>query len=271
MKPRPLFDQRRTLTKPVKSTLGRCKNIILFLDFDGTLAPIRKTPSLATLPSVTRALLRRLSNRPNIIVGLVTGRSEADIKAKVRLRKMFWIANHGFEISMGRSHWVHPTADEARPVLSEIARKLNREFSSVQGVLIENKRYTLTVHYRNVRKQSVGLVRETTRRLLRPYEGELRITRGKKVFEVRPNAPWNKGHAIEHALEYLRPDKTSLVIYIGDDRTDEDAFKLLHGRALTVQVGRRTQSTARYRVRSPRAVAEFLKIIEGTTRTGEGR
>lgn len=268
MKPRPLFDQRQTLTKPVMSTLGRCKNIILFLDFDGTLAPIRKTPSLATLPFGTRALLRRLSNRPNIIVGLVTGRSEADIKEKVRIRNVFWIANHGFEISMGRTHWVHPTAEEARPVLSEIARKLKRALSPVQGVLIENKRYTLTVHYRNVRNQSVGLVKETTRHLLRPYAGDIRITRGKKVFEVRPDAPWNKGSAVERVLKCLRPDKTSLVVYIGDDRTDEDAFKLLHGSTVTVLVGRRTQSAARYRVSSPRAVAEFLKIIDATTRKG---
>jgi trehalose-phosphatase len=253
------------------STLARCKSIILFLDFDGTLAPIRKTPSLARLPFETRALLRRLSNRPNIIVGLVTGRSEADIIKKVRIRNVIWIANHGFEISMGRSHWVHRAAKEARPVLGEIARKLRRGLSAVQGVLIENKRYTLTVHYRNVRKQSVSLVKEITRHLLRPYEAQFRITTGKKVFEVRPNAPWNKGHAVEHVLECLRPDKTSLLVYIGDDRTDEDAFKRLHARALTVMVGRKIESAARYRVRNPRAAKEFLKIIEGTSRKGEGR
>ncbi|MDP2887272.1 MAG: trehalose-phosphatase [Ignavibacteria bacterium] len=270
MKPRPLFNKRQTLTKPVMSRLGRCKNIILFLDFDGTLVPIGKTPSLATLSSETRALLRRLSNRPNIIVGLVTGRSQSDIKAKVRLRDLFLIANHGFEISMRRSHWVHRTAKEARPVLGEIVRKLKRGLSAVQGVLIENKRYTLTVHYRNVRKQSVPLVKEITRRLLRPYEGDLRITRGKKIFEVRPDAPWNKGHAVEHVLKCLRPDKTSLVVYIGDDRSDEDAFLLLRGKAITIVVGGRRRSAAKYQVSSPRTVAEFLKIIEATTTKGEG-
>jgi len=271
MKPRPLFDQRQSLLKPVMDRFARIRKIILFLDFDGTLAPIRKTPSLATLPAATRALLRRLANRPNIVVCLVTGRSQADIKEKVQIRNVLWIANHGFEISMGRSHWVHRSAGLARPGLGEIARKLKRGLLTIPGVLIENKRYTLTVHYRNVRKQSVRLVKEMTRRLLRPYEGKFRITRGKKVFEVRPDAPWNKGHAVEWVLKCLRPDKTSLVVYIGDDRTDEDAFKLLHGRALTVLVGRRTQSAARYRVRSTRAVAVLLKIIDATTTKGEGR
>jgi trehalose-phosphatase len=271
MMPRPLFDHRQTLLKSVMNRLARSRTIILFLDFDGTLVPIRKTPSLAMLPAATRTLLQRLSNRRNFIVGLVTGRCKADIKEKVRIRNVFWIANHGFELSMGRSHWVHPAAKEARPVLAEIARKLTRALAPIQGVFIENKRYSLTVHYREVRKQSVGRVKQTTRQLLHPFGGDFRITRGKMVFEVRPDKPWNKGYAVERALKCLRPDKRSLAVYIGDDRTDEDAFKLLRGRAITVLVGRRIHSAARYRVRSPEAVAALLKIMDATTTIGEGR
>jgi trehalose 6-phosphate phosphatase len=271
MTPRPLFDRRRTMLKQVRTLLARSRRIILFLDFDGTLVPIQKTPLLATLPTGTRALLRKLSNHPNIVVALVTGRSQADIQAKVRLRNVFWIANHGFEISMRRSHWVHPTAKEARLVLGQIARKLKRALARVQGLLIENKRYSLTVHYRNVLGPSVGFVKGTTRRLLRPYQGNLRITTGKKVLEVRPDAPWNKGHAVEHVLRRLRPDKTTLVVYAGDDSTDEDAFKHLRGRALTILVGRRTVSHASYRVPSPKAVALVLEMIPAATSDSDGR
>lgn len=253
----------------VKQTIAHAKKVFLFLDFDGTLAPIRKKPSLAMLPGATETILRRLAKRPNVVVCIVTGRSQADAKEKIRIRNVLWIANHGFEISMGRSHWVHQSALQARHVLGEIARKLKRVLPAIQGVLIENKRYTLTVHYRNVWKQSVPVVKETTQRLLRPYEAQFRITRGKKVFEVRPDVQWNKGRAVDRVLKFLRPGKTSLVVYVGDDRTDEDAFKLLRGRAITVLVGGRRQSAAKYRVGSPSAVAEFLKILDASRRNVE--
>lgn len=269
MMPYPLFQRHTTLRARVKQTIAHAKRVFLFLDFDGTLAPIRKKPSLAMLPAATEVILRRLAKRPNVVVCIVTGRSQADIKEKIRMSNIHWITNHGFEISIGRSHWIHQGALQARPVLVEISRKLKRELSVVQGVHIENKRYTLTVHYRNVRKQSVPVVKETTEGLLRPYEAKFKITRGKKVFEVRPDVPWNKGRAVDRVLKLLRAGKMSLVVYVGDDRTDEDAFKLLHGRGLTVLVGGRRQSAARYRVQNPSAVAVFLKALDASGRNVE--
>lgn len=269
MMPRRLFVQRYVLNNSVRRKLNSCSRIILLLDFDGTLAPIRKTPSLVSLPSRTRALLRRLSSRPDITVGLVTGRSRSDIMKKVGMSRIVLITNHGFQISRGQSRWVHPAAIQAQPVLREIARKFKRALKSVPYVLVEDKRHTLTLHYRNVQEQFVPFVKKIAACLLRPYEKDVRTTRGKKVLEIRPNVLWNKGHAVRRVLKSLGLTKSSLVVYIGDDRTDEDAFKLLHGRALTVLVGRRTQSAARYRVRNPRAVTQFLKIIDATTMKGE--
>jgi trehalose 6-phosphate phosphatase len=271
MIPRPLFERSRSLSASVQRRLLRCSNILLFLDFDGTLAPLQTTPEMAEIPSETNALLQLLSGRSNIMVWLVTGRSEADIRRKVRVRNLGWISNHGFTISAGRSHWIHKAAREQSALLDNIAQRLRRALASVQGVLIENKRYTLTVHYRNARLRSVLLVKETTRRLVCDYGTNVRITTGKKVLEIRPDVEWNKGCAVDRVLKSLRRRKETFVVYAGDDRTDEDAFRRLRGRAVTVRVGGRIPSAAAYRVRDPKQIADFLRTIEAATRKGAAR
>jgi trehalose 6-phosphate phosphatase len=271
MMPRPLFERPRSLSPSVRRRLLRCRDVLLFLDFDGTLAPLQKTPEMATILPETHALLRLLSGRPNVTVWLVTGRSEADIRRKVRVGNLGWISNHGFTISMGRSHWDHQAAREQHALLDEIGERLTQALLSVQGVLIENKGYTLTVHYRNTPQRSVLLVKETTRRLVRDFDANVRITTGKKVLEIRPDVEWDKGCAVDRVLKSLRRRKKSFVVYAGDDRTDEDAFRRLRGRAMTVRVGGRTPSAAAYRVRDPKQVAELLGEIEAATRNGAER
>ena len=261
MTPRYAFDATHALRGSLLRKLLPCRRIILLSDFDGTLAPIRPTPAEARMPARTRKLLYLLSNHPSITVGIVTGRSLPDIRRKVGKSHMLLVANHGFEIFFDRLSWVHPWAERAVPLLRQLALRLRKQLRPFSGVLVENKRYTLSVHYRSVPKRDVRRMREVVLDFLLPFWKDFRITEGKKVVELRPNVPWDKGTAIQRVLTLLKREKHGCVIYIGDDTTDEDAFETLRGGGITVVVGRKKQSRAAYWVRDPAEVWEFLAAL----------
>jgi len=261
MRPRSLFGQHHVLTAAVRRRLAECRRIVLLLDFDGTLAPIRNLPAQAEMPAKTAVLLRQLANRPNITVGLVTGRSRQDILKKVRMPALLLITNHGFEISWGQLRWIHQGAQKARPLLKTLARRLTTTLGDIPGILIEDKQYSLSVHYRNVPVVYIPSVRETVLQLLNQCDGNLRLTHGKKVLELRPRALWNKGYAVKRVLASLPQARSTLVIYAGDDVTDEDVFTVLGRRHVTITVGRRQSAGASYRARNPQEITQLMEII----------
>ena len=256
-----LFNRSRTLRRSVQKRLRLCRRPILLMDFDGTLAPIRKTPAEAHLPERAKELLRLLADQPHIILGIVTGRSLPDIRRKVGRNGMLLVANHGFEIFAHGIRWVHPWAERVRPHLNRLARLLRRHLRVIPGALVENKRYTLGIHYRAVQGKDARKVRGLVLDLLVPFRKDFRITEGKKVIEVRPNVAWSKGTAVQRVLTLLKHKGRECVIYIGDDTTDEDAFEALRETGITVVVGKKKTSSAVYWVRNPGEVLEFLSIL----------
>jgi trehalose-phosphatase len=271
MPPQYLFDRDARIWNSILGKLTASRQLLVFLDYDGTLVPIQKLPSLAVCPTETKDFLRRLSKRPNVSVGLVTGRSLSDIKRMVHLNTVFYVANHGFHSSLGKSRWVHPKAQRALPVLGKIFSELRGALSSIPGVLIEDKQYTLTVHYRNVRERSVPLLKRAAGRIVRPYRPTVKMTTGKKVLEVRPNVSWGKGHAVLRVLKLLASRGTPLIVYIGDDKTDEDAFRLLRRSAITIRVGWSRSSRAACFVHGPTEVQVVLKAIDSIRDEGNRR
>jgi trehalose 6-phosphate phosphatase len=260
MSPQYLFNKSRTLRRAILQKIKSCREIVLLLDYDGTLVPIWATPAEARMPATTRKLFHLLCGQPNIIVGIVTGRSLADILGKLGKSHPMVIANHGFEIFLDDASWVHPWAERVMPLLQRLARKLRRHLNMISGVLVENKGYTLAIHYRDVERKHVRTVRDTVLELLLPFLSEFRITEGKKVIEVRPNVPWSKGTAIQRVLRMLKREKHRCIIYIGDDTTDEDAFEALRGGGITIVVGKK-KSCAEYWVRDPEEVWQFLATL----------
>jgi len=271
MTPRPLFVVPGRLQSSVLGRLKSSHRRILLLDFDGTLAPLRSTPAKARLPVGTKTLIRKLTRRPHTWVFLVTGRSLKDIAGKTRLTGVGLVANHGFEIATRHRRWIHPAARKAAPALRMMVKELSETLKPVGGVLVEDKTYTLSVHFRNVRPSRVPLVLKTVNRLVRGYGELLATTHGKKVVEVRPAVEWNKGFAVEKVLGALKWSPADFVTYLGDDRTDEDAFRALKNRATTVIVEYDRRSAAGYWVEDPRAVAGFLNIILFTRAEGKER
>jgi trehalose 6-phosphate phosphatase len=243
----------------VRRDLGAGRHVKLFFDYDGTLVPICKTPQAALPSDSLRELLKRTASSPCTDVSLVTGRALKDIRAMLGIRGITYIANHGFQVSAPGSRWEHPEAVKLLPALRRIRLHLNSLLGDWKGVIVEDKRFTLSVHYRLIEAGSAGSLSRMIAGIVSEHHGHFRITKGKKVLEIRPNVPWDKGHAVLMALESAKLPDEPLAIYFGDDRTDEDAFNALRRRGVTVRVGRRAASAARYFVKDTREVHRFLR------------
>jgi trehalose 6-phosphate phosphatase len=245
----------------VRRGLGADRHIKLFFDYDGTLVPICRTPQAAVPADSLRELLKRAAALPRTEVSLVTGRALRDIRAMLGIRGITYIANHGFQVSAPGSRWEHPEAIKLLPVLRKIRLRLDSLLGDWQGVIVEDKRFTLSVHYRLIEAGSVSSLTRMISGIVSEDNGQLRITKGKKVLEIRPNVLWDKGRAVLMALESAGLPDAPLAVYFGDDRTDEDAFKALRRSGITVRVGRGAASAAQYFVKDTREVHRFLRDV----------
>lgn len=240
----------------------------LFLDFDGTLSPIVEDPADAALLDGVGALVARLATR--LPVAIVSGRGAEDVRGRVAVDAVHVAGSHGFEIigPDGARH-DHPDAAAAIPALTDVAARLQDEIGDVPGVIIEPKRFGLTVHDRMVADRDLDAVRAATEAAAAAHP-ELRITHGKRVTELRPAVDWDKGRAVEWLLARVGTEHP-VAIYIGDDRTDEDAFAVLDDDALTVMVASADDTTrrtgARFRVEDPGQVRTLLERLAELTET----
>lgn len=254
---------------------GRIKKIIknrfiyLFLDYDGTLAPIVSTPGKAIMPQKTKKALRRLSGISCCKVAVITGRSLSDIQKKIGLKgNIVYVGNHGFEIKGPKINFKSPVPAGYRSTLDEIKQKLQKALSGIKGILIEDKGFSLSLHYRLAGEKDIQKIKTEFYATLVPYEvrNGAKVKTGKKVFEIRPPMDWDKGKVVLWLLarqKFLlgKKKKDILPIYIGDDVTDEDAFGALKGRGLTIRVGKLKNSRARYYLENTDEASGFLDIL----------
>jgi trehalose-phosphatase len=239
--------------------------MLVALDFDGTLSPIVERPEDAALLAEIESPLRTLVDRPDTVGAIVSGRGLADVRGRVGLDTLYYAGNHGFEIEGPGVDRVHPAASSARPKLEECIRGLEASLSDEPGTEIEDKQWTLSIHYRRAeREDAAARVRAAIDEHCR-LPG-LRVTEGKKVFEVRPDVDWHKGRATEFLLDVVEREtgQTELpAIFIGDDRTDEDAFAVVRDRGGGIVVGdappRDTRAVAW--LRGPAEVASLIREL----------
>ncbi len=252
----------------VRSMIRDADHVLLLFDYDGTLTPIVERPEMADLSEETRKLLRTLAKRPGYTVGIISGRALADLKSKVRLENIVYAGNHGLEVEGFGSNYFDPVAEEIRPFLQLLGNVLSATFRGIRGAFVENKGLTLSVHYRTVDEADEETVADIVRKVTDPLHstGRIRVTQGKKVYEIRPPVDWDKGKAISWLLGKCRNIKKKgkiLPIYLGDDLTDEDGFRAVeknNGVSILVSDELR-QSLAGYFVKSPEEVVEFLKML----------
>jgi trehalose 6-phosphate phosphatase len=260
----PLFDRLPEVAREI----GRTSHFLLCLDFDGTLAPIVPFPADSRMPGATRAALERLVSKAGTTVAIVSGRACENLRSCVGM-DVILAGNHGLEIMSGNTHWRHPTAVKWQPALHEMCAELRALAAEIPGAFVEDKGLTASVHYRNVASAGVSRLSEIVNAAMAPREDRILLRHGKKVFEILPRVAWDKGSAVLRILEQLRaargPDIS--VCYIGDDATDECAFRKLTQAestqagstgAITVRVGESGQSAARFGVADATEVGEFL-------------
>jgi trehalose-phosphatase len=253
----------RALTPQIEARL-RGSPLIVMLDVDGTLAPIVSRPEDAAVAPATRDVLGRLIALPNVHVILVSGRAASDAHRIVGVNGVWTVGNHGFEVVTPAGELeTDPELADQSAAIAQAARELEPIVSAVAGAKLENKRWTLSVHYRLVARDAVPLLRAEVERVALGLR--LRMTDGKEIVEVRPVAQVDKGTAVVMLGERLHAfDDGASIIFAGDDRTDEDAFRALRARApkaVTIRVDEsgEQKTAAEIRMRDPAAVHEFLE------------
>jgi len=256
-----LFFQLNKLKDSLKDKL-----IFLFLDYDGTLTPIVQSPDKAIISKKTMEILRRLLKNPHCRVAIISGRALKDIKNKIGLEGIIYAGNHGLEIDGPKIKFKAPVPSGYMAILKKIKAILKKKLSKIRGVIIEDKGLTLSVHYRLVDIKDAGLVKTIFHETLAHYivNNKIKIKPGKKVLEIRPPLEWDKGKIVLWLLARLKFDlgkEPYIPIYIGDDITDEDAFKALKNAGLTVFVGDPGSSRAKYYLKNTQEVTEFLEQI----------
>ena len=244
------------------------KFILLFFDYDGTLTPIVETPDKAKIPPLTREMLQILAKKNNCRVFVVSGRGLNDVKSKVGTKGIVYAGNHGFEIEGPHIKFKNPILKNTESVINKIKNELEQGIKGVKGAFIEDKGATLSLHYRLVDESRVPFVSEIFNRITKTYisNKKIRVTSGKKVFEVRPPVKWDKGKVVLWFLarqQFKLEGKKLCVFYLGDDVTDEDAFKVLKDKGISIFVGKPKASYAKYYLKDTKEVEQFMKKIIG--------
>lgn len=232
---------------------------LLFLDFDGTLSPIVEHHEDAEISDEMRNLVEELAKKYPVAV--VSGRGLSDVKKRVGLPELFYAGSHGFEISGPRGFARdHEEAVKVMPVFNELQPILKEKLDHIPGVDFERKKFTLAVHYRQVKEEQQQEVQDVVMNVLKDYP-EVTGAGGKKVIEIRPAIDWHKGKAVEFLKKELSKEKNAFSIYVGDDVTDEDAFKFV-ANGLGILVGYHGVETyADYHLEDLEQVKQFFRKL----------
>ena len=239
------------------------RKLLVFLDYDGTLTPIVEKPEMAQLSETMRQTLKNLAAL--CTVGILSGRGLEDVKELVQLDNLIYGGSHGFEIySHKLQGLLHEKGKEFLPVLADAQKDLEAQLASVNGAHVESKKYSLAVHFRQVSEADVASVEDIVRTVVAGHP-KLKKSQGKKVFDIKPDTDWDKGKALLWMMDKLEMDRPDIIpVYIGDDTTDEDAFRELlriGGLGIIVRDPESRPTLARYALNSTDEVDAFLTLL----------
>jgi trehalose 6-phosphate phosphatase len=245
---RPLF----ACWNDVAARLASSRMVALFLDFDGTLAAIQPRPEMVRVHPDLRRTLGELACNPRLRLWVISARRRADIRARVRVPAARYLGLYG---------WERRSLPRPRPgTIACVKEVLAATLPPLPAVWIEDKQYTLAVHYRGAPEEVRSMAAESVYRALGPWNGDLRIAPGKCVWEIAPRGLSNKGMAVRRELARI-PGRV-LPVYVGDDLSDEAAFAAISRRGVGIRVGGAGPTRAHYRLDSSQQVHRFLEKLE---------
>ncbi len=234
---------------------------ILFLDFDGTLTPIVNDPKKAHVNEGMAQALNRLASKKSNQTVIVSGRSLKDLRSRFSNRHVLFMGNHGLEMTPHMEGMPFPAklARKHVPFLRILERKLRITFMFWPGVWVEDKKYSLSLHYRNLSKDQFTMFHELILFFQHKFkDGPLVWRHGKRVWEIRPRVDWDKGRAVQFVHKKLKSD---FCLILGDDTTDEDMFSRMRDKAYTIRVGRSKRSSADYYLKNTQDVRALLETL----------
>ena len=225
------------------SALVNYGKLHIFADFDGTLSDLVDVPNLATLDPRAEGALRRLHRNPRVSLCIVSGRSVDDVASRIPLPVTF-AGDHGLEIHAPDMEYIVPEAQVLRRLLLELCNRIREQIQDVPGALMEAKRFTASVHYRQVDSKAVPAILDAIRRCLAGTDFDVRS--GSCVFEIYPRVDWGKGDAVSWLLN-RQGGVPEQAVCIGDDESDESMFRK-HPNSVNVRVinGNGSPTAAQY-------------------------
>jgi trehalose 6-phosphate phosphatase len=232
-----------------------CFSQTLFsFDFDGTLSKIVKNPDDAKINFSTLSLVQKLGERAP--VAIISGRGLADLKNKFNPSPGYLVGNHGLEGIHSGKPKLGLFKKSCEKWKKDLFKSLSKKNELIDGIEIEDKTFSLAVHYRKSRSKKIAKAKILESAIeLNPKP---RIILGKSVVNVIPEGAPHKGVAL---LELMKKSNTKSSLYIGDDDTDEDVFALNDQRLFTIRVGKKTKSQAKFFIQNHSEINMLLKYI----------
>lgn len=237
------------------------RTLAVFLDYDGTLTPIVDDPARAVLPDDTRKVMEQLMKRWPVAV--ISGRDLTDVRNMVAVEGIVYAGSHGFDVvGPDGSHRDQKRWERFLPPLDRAEKELLQSLGDIPGARIERKLFAIAVHYRAMDDAYLEELEKRVEQVVARQPG-LRKSSGKKIFELRPDIDWDKGKALLSLLDSLEVDTDEVVpLFIGDDVTDEDAFRAIRDRGTGIVVGYdERQTAAHYALHDPGEVRVFLETL----------
>ena len=248
----------------IERCICRADRVALFTDFDGTLVPISRFRDRVRLASRVRELLAGIAQK-GVMVGVVSGRRLADLRARVVVSRIWYVGAHGYFLRRSGGPTLTLLTPSQKREMVQVRHKLARQLHGVPGILLEPKEATVAVHYRQASQRSCRIALATIGKLRQDHP-HLHLLSGKKVWELLPDSRVNKWTTIQLILRLERKilNDRCVVFYLGDDATDERVFAKMKG--ISVAVGKHRHTAASYFLESPAEVRRFLERFSEAVR-----
>jgi trehalose-phosphatase len=250
------------------------RHLLLLFDFDGTLCPFDPDPDAVYPAERIVKVLGSLASKPKATVGVISGRRLPDLRKRLTIPGEVYMAGfHGLEIQTPYETFMHPEASAATATMRAIAERMRPSLARLPGVFIEDKVFSIALHFREavpaVRVVAQSLFLEAARDDLDARQ--LRLLPGACVVELLPGAAWHKGSALQWIRERIeRLHGATFTVYVGDDVTDEDAFKAVGPEGMTISASERA-SGAQFSINGPEGVERLLHSLDDPEDNGRAQ